>query len=113
MIIVRSNFITVLTFRFPLEVRARLPLLEIESGLNRIRRDLHPTVPDSLLELGFRLTDPQYWHLTQCFENHSMFAGICGNEADGTLSLVFISEEMKQFMSSRRLVCSHLYTTLC
>lgn len=109
----RSCFKTVLSFRFPLQVRAQLPLLEIESGLNKIRRNLQPPVPDSLLELGFRLTEPQYWHLTQCFGNDSMFAGICGTEADQTLSLVFISEEMKQFMSSRRLVCSHLYTTSC
>lgn len=81
-----------------------MPLLSIESALNKIRANIRPGVPDSLLELGYRLTEPQYWHITQCFGNNSMFAGICGSEADETLSLVFISEDMKGFMASRDLV---------
>lgn len=92
---------------FPMMVRSQISLASMESQFNAIKGSLRPAVPRSLGVLGALLLLPQYHHLTKTLHvPETMFAGMCGTMADKTLSLVFISPEMRSFMESRSTVFS-------
>lgn len=92
-------------FRYPLIVRAEVAAGALISRLNTIRADLMPRVPRSLGILGLVLLLPQYEYLTKCLHiPESMFAGMCGTMPDKTLSLVFITSDMRIFMQTRSTV---------
>ncbi|KAK3914296.1 Phosphatidylglycerol--prolipoprotein diacylglyceryl transferase [Frankliniella fusca] len=89
---------------YPIEVRALVSYGSIISSLNNMRSNLRPSTPRSLGVLGACLLEPEYAHLTKCEgSQESLFAGICGTMPSGTLSLVFVSPAMKEFMQTRTL----------
>jgi len=91
--------------RYPLEVRAQVGMGTILSRLNALRSEQRPPVPRSLGVLGACLLQPEYQNLTKCeLIPESLFSGMCGSMGAGTLSLVFISAEMKEFMQTRNMV---------
>lgn len=86
-------------------VRAEVAAGSLLSNLNNIRSHLRPRVPRSLGILGLVLLLPQYEYLTKCLHvPDSMFAGMCGTMPDKTLSLVFITPDMRAFMQTRSTV---------
>ncbi|KAK3922726.1 30S ribosomal protein S15 [Frankliniella fusca] len=90
--------------KYPIEVRALVSYGSIISSLNNMRSNLRPSTPRSLGVLGACLLEPEYAHLTKCEgSQESLFAGICGTMPSGTLSLVFVSPAMKEFMQTRTL----------
>lgn len=92
-------------FRYPLYVRAEVAAGSLISRLNTLRANMRPKVPRSLGILGLVLLLPQYEYLTKCLHvPESMFAGMCGTMPDKTLSLVFITPEMRSFMQTRSTV---------
>lgn len=92
-------------FSYSLDVRANLGAGSLYVRLAAIRATLRPPVPRNLGVLGACLLLPKYKYLTSCLHiPESMFAGVCGTLGDKTLSLVFITTEMKMFMETRSMV---------
>ncbi|KAK3920443.1 TDP-N-acetylfucosamine:lipid II N-acetylfucosaminyltransferase [Frankliniella fusca] len=91
--------------KYPPEVRVLVPIGSIQSRLHAIRSALRPPLPRNLGVLGAYLLLPEYQYLTQCLHvPESCFAGMCGSLPEKTLSLVFITPEMKTFMQTRSTV---------
>lgn len=82
---------------------SRFTKVRMRSSLYSARSKQYPKIPNTLLHLGLRLRDPTLMQLCRTIDgNDFIFQGIAGNPHDGTLSLIFTSGRMLEFLQSRR-----------
>ncbi|XP_034238942.1 uncharacterized protein LOC117643894 [Thrips palmi] len=89
--------------RFDVDVAARITNSAMRSIISRARGGLYPNIPGSLEELGNLLNDNPHLSATQD-EGDNFFAGMVRGRGPGTISLVFFSERMRQYLARTRVV---------
>lgn len=75
----------------------------MKSALYAARAQQYPRIPKTLLYLGLLLNDPRMRPICKTVDgNDLIFRGVIGSPHDRTLSLVFASGRMLQFLRTRR-----------
>lgn len=81
---------------------SRFTTVRMKSSLYFARSSNYPKIPNTLVHLGLLLHDRNHRQLCETVDgNDYIFQGMVGSPHDRTLSLVFASRRMIEFLESR------------
>lgn len=84
---------------FPYQVQARVTMPRMRTSMRNARIERYPNIPESLNELGDLLRNPLYASISSTIDGSGNIYGNHVTATDGTVSIIFASERMLQFVA--------------